>query len=349
MRRQVYRTRAHAPGEQDITFRACGVKKILESGLAADDPLSKLAIAFITGMPSAGSTRVYGYNIGHWFQWCLARGLDPADTHRLDARAYLADLSGRAPKTRVQILASLQSLYDEAIEEDLARRNPFLKVKRPPNEPITPTPALDFDEFKRLLAVIRSHFGHPDRDLCARRDFAMIYLMGRLGLRRKEVRELRWGDMRGDGVVILTVHGKGDKYAEMRVPPDVHEVVGGWRETLTEAVGRTPDLEHPVFPVLGGARGYKEERALPLADYSVGSIVRKRMIDAGFDGPRYGAHALRATAATIADQNGADLMSICRLLRHSNPKTTEGYIKTSNARRTSAADVWRGPDFELAS
>lgn len=325
------------------------MRKVLESGLPADDPLSVLAIAFIKGMPSAGSTRAYGYNIGHWFHWCLGQGLDPAAAHRLDGRAYLADLSSRAPKSRVQVMASLQSFYEEAVDEDLAVRNPFRRIRPPSNEPITPTPALNFAEFKHLLTMVRRHFGHPDRDLCARRDFAMIYLMGRLGLRRKEVHELRWGDLRGLGEsVTLTVHGKGDKYADMRVPPDVHLVLESWRESLAVAVGRAPDPAHPMFPVLGRAQRYDEDRSLPLAGYTVGSIVRRRMIDAGFDAPRYGAHALRATAATIADENGADLLAICRLRRHSNPRTTEGYIKTSNARRTSAADVWRGPDFALA-
>ena len=196
--------------------------------------------------------------------------------------------------------------------------------------------------------MIRADFGRADRDRCARRDFAMVYLMGRLGLRREETRELQWGDLHGTGdPVTLTVHGKGDKYAGVHVPHDVQEVLQSWREALATAVGHVPGPGSPIFPVLGGAHRYAKERTLPLSVFSVGAIVRRRMIDAGFDGPRYGAHALRATAATVAHENGADLLAISRLLRHANPKTTERYIKTSENRRTSAAESWLGPVFAV--
>ena len=227
-------------------------------------------------------------------------------------------------------------------------RNPFRGVKSPSNEPITPTPALTLLQFEHLLTMIRADFGHADGDRCARRDFAMVYLMGRLGLRREETRKLHWGDLRGTGdAVTLTVHGKGDKYADVHVPHDVDEVLRSWSEVLAIAVGQVPGPDAPIFPALGAAHRYVKERMWPLSVFSVGAIVRRRMIDAGFDGPRYGAHALRATAATVAHENGADLLAISRLLRHANPKTTERYIKTSENRRTSAAESWRGPVFAV--
>lgn len=82
---------------------------------------------------------------------------------------------------------------------------------------------------------------------------------------------------------------------------------------------------------------------------TLGKLVKARMIDAGFDGPCYGAHTLRATAATIAHENGADMLTIARLLRHANARTTQGYIKASENRRHSAADSWEGPTFGLAA
>ena len=124
----------------------------------------------------------------------------------------------------------------------------------------------------------------------------------------EETRELHWGDLHGTGdAVTLTVHGKGDKYADVHVPHDVDEVLRSWSEVLAIAVGHVPGPGAPIFPALGGAHRYVKERMLPLSVFSVGAIVRRRMIDAGFDGPRYGAHALRATAATVAHENGADL------------------------------------------
>jgi len=178
----------------------------------------------------------------------------------------------------------------------------------------------------------------------------MIFLMGRLGLRRMEVHALSWGDLRGLGErSVLSVHGKGDKHAELHVPADVLDVLEAWRAAIAHAAGTVPTPSTPMFLVLGGGQTFEGLRLLPLALMTVGLIVRSRMIVAGQDGPRYGAHALRATAATIAHEHGAGLLTIARLLRHANTRTTQRYIRTAENRRSSAAEVWQGPTFGEAS
>lgn len=227
-------------------------------------------------------------------------------------------------------MSTLRSFYEELVYEEMVVRNPFRRVVPAAGAPLTPTPALSFEEFTRLLTRIREEFGHPKRDLVARRDFAMIYLMGRLGLRRQEVQELKWRDIRGSVESrTISVHGKGDKYADVHVPADVFEVLEAWRVSIGHAAEVAPTPSTPMFPVLFKAQDFVGIRLEPLAVITVGLTVKRRMLDAGFDGPRYGAHALRATAATIAHENGADLLTIARLLRHANARTTQGYIRAA--------------------
>jgi integrase/recombinase XerD len=335
--------------ERNQKLVARGVRKIRESGLASDHPLFEQALAFIQGMPSAATTQIYGYNIGSWFTWCVTQAIDPIDASKFEAKAYVASLGRYAPMSRAQRISSLRSFYEDLVDEGLAPRDPFRRVVPPAGDPINETPALSFEEFRHLLAVVRGHYGDPTRDLCARRDFAMMFLMGRLGLRSVEVSRLLRSDLISpEERSTVRVHGKGDKWAVLHVPPDVVEVVEAWRGQLARAYGAVPQSLSPMFPVLRRGRLEEGIELRPLAPSTIGGVVKKRMLDAGFDGPRFRAHALRATAATIAHDNGADLLAIARMLRHANARTTQGYIKRHEGRRTSAADTWRGPDFGAA-
>jgi len=168
MRKRTYRTRAVAPDQHALALRERGVRKILESGLPSDHPLMATAIAFVKGMPSPATTQICGYNIGHWFGWCVANGVEPVTATHLNGRAYLGDLYGSASGSRAQRLSSLRSFYDLLVNEEIVARNPFRRIVPLAGEPITPTPALTFDEFRRLLSLIRQDFGHPDRDICVR-------------------------------------------------------------------------------------------------------------------------------------------------------------------------------------
>jgi integrase len=345
-----YHTNAIQPDERALALRARGVSKIRESGLSPDHRLMEPALGFIEGMPSACTTQIYGYNIGDWFGWCARQGIDPATATRFNAKAYLAGMYALAPMSRAQRMSSLRSFYEELVDEEKVARNPFRRVVPRGGAPVNPTPALSLEEFTRVLSLIRKEFGLPQKDLVARRDFAMVYLMGRLGLRRVEVQRLTWRDLRGsDKSRNVNVHGKGDKYADVHVPADVREVLEAWRETIAKAADAVPTPSTPMFPVLFKGQRFVDICLEPMAVITVGLRVKSRMFDAGLDGPRYAAHALRATAATLAHENGADLLTIARMLRHVNVRTTQGYIVAAKNRQSSAADVWIGPTFGLAS
>jgi hypothetical protein len=59
---------------------------------------------------------------------------------------------------------------------------------------------------------------------------------------------------------------------------------------------------------------------------SLSKAARLRLNDIGVIGKRFGAHAFRATAATVAYAAGADVAAISRFLRHESLQTTQGYI-----------------------
>ncbi|HUZ20513.1 MAG TPA: tyrosine-type recombinase/integrase [Acidimicrobiales bacterium] len=117
------------------------------------------------------------------------------------------------------------------------------------------------------------------RTTVGRRDFAIVTLCSRLGLRSGEVARLALGDIdwrRGE----IVVRGKGARRDRLPLPTDVGEAIAAW---LTR--GRPSGLDTPaVFVRLRAPEG-------PLESTGVSAIVRRASVRAGIE--RIGAHRLR--------------------------------------------------------
>jgi integrase len=107
------------------------------------------------------------------------------------------------------------------------------------------------------------------------------------------------------------VQGKGDTWVPLALPADVSDALRSWRTVCEEALGRAAKPSEPIFPVVGRspAPGLDNSGSMVRLDpRSMTRLVANRAIDAGLDGPRFAAHALRATAATLAYHHGADVL-----------------------------------------
>lgn len=173
------------------------------------------------------------------------------------------------------------------------------------------------DEVNRLLEGIKTD------DLNALRDLAIINLMVRTGLRTIEVTRASIEDVgRNSGEVILRIWGKG-------------------RDTKDDFVILTKESHDPILDYLQ-ARGETKKRdplfishsnrnhAQALTTRSIRRIIGARLKDVGLKSAKVTAHSLRHTAGTIALANGADLLAVKEMLRHSNINTTLIYTHNLN-------------------
>jgi integrase len=103
-----------------------------------------------------------------------------------------------APGTRRKVLATLSSFFDWAVKFDRAAANPVRRIDRPRKRGIE-RHAHSPDRVRRLIGA------QPDL-----RDRVAIALMARLGLRKNELRLLRWRDVDLEAGE-LRVHAKGGK------------------------------------------------------------------------------------------------------------------------------------------
>jgi len=149
------------------------------------------------------------------------------------------------------------------------------------------------------------------RRTVGRRDYAIVLLLVRLGLRAAEVAAIQLEDVdwrRGE----ILVRGKRNRHDVLPLPVDVGEALVSYLQR------RGPDQSRAVFLRVTAPAG-------PLSNDAVRGVVHDACVRAGV--PPVGAHRLRHTAATGMLREGASLPEIAQVLRHSELRTTAVYAR----------------------
>ena len=150
------------------------------------------------------------------------------------------------------------------------------------------------------------------RTALGRRDYALIVLLLRLGLRRGEVAALRLDDIdwrAGE----LVVRGKGGRCDRLPLPADVGQALASYLRHGRPASDRRELFlrARPPFD--------------PIAAGTVASTVRRACRRAGI--PEVGAHRLRHTTACELVGAGVPLERIGQVLRHRSLQSTAIYAR----------------------
>ena len=184
--------------------------------------------------------------------------------------------------------------------------------------------AIAADQVDQLLVSI-------DRSSATgRRDYAILLLLARLGLRSGEVACLELDDIDWN-VGQLRVCGKSGQRNELPLPTDVGEAIAAYLQS-----GRPCSTSRRVFlRAKAPIRGFR-------GACGVGSIVRHSLQRAGIHAPTTGAHQFRHGLATEMLRQGASLGEIGELLGHRHPQTTTIYTKVDLKALRTLALPWPG-------
>jgi integrase/recombinase XerD len=262
-------------------------------------------------------------------------GIERPEEFRTVTRAHIIawrdELAGRAlgGSTIRHRLASLASLFEFLCEKNAITHNPVKGVERPKTESGEgKTPALGDHQARKLLAA-------PQADsIKSKRDRAILSTLLFHALRREELCKLKVKDAKHarKGVPHLKVSGKGGKTRYVPLHPGTNAVIHDY----LEAAGHGEDDTGALFRPVRNNRTGRLEKAIT-AD-GIYKLVRIYSAELGF---MIGAHALRATAATNALDNDADIAKVQEWLGHANISTTRIY----DHRRTRPED---SPTFKVA-
>jgi site-specific recombinase XerD len=250
-------------------------------------------------------------------------GIDKHEDLKLVTRSHviawrkLLEAQECKPATIRRKLSALSSLFNYLCERNAVTDNPTHGVKRPKvGQNIGKTPALSLEQVREVRRA-------PTGDsILAKRDRAILATLYFHGLRRDELCKLKVKDIQSrQGFMYLEIQGKGSKTRYIELRSEARDLIINY----LDAAGHREELEAPLFRPTTNNR--TKDLSKPLSQNSIYDIVKKygeiskvSEVVAGFT-----THSLRATAATIAIDEGSDLNRVSKWLGHANVSTTQLY------------------------
>ena len=247
----------------------------------------------------------------------------------------LARLSGGEVNTFVLREARRRSARSAEMVTALRALLRFLFAQGVIAEPLAasvPSVACRREDLPRGIAAGQVRLLLDSCDRCTRvgrRDYAIVLLLSRLGLRCGEVAGLDLEDVDWRASE-LVVRGKGSRIDRLPLPSDVGEALADHlRDGRPRGFGRAVFL-HAHAPLTRLSPG------------NVSDVVKRACKRAGI--ARVGAHRLRHTVASELLSHGAGLVEIGQVLRHQDFRTTGLYAKVDRQALSRLALPWPGSE-----
>ena len=285
--------------------------------LTADqaDVLAQFRMSLQTAGCAASTVRTYGTVAGEFLAFTGTRGgLAGLDAAVIDA--FVTTLAGYQAKTVEQKLCAVRSLLRFAVGQGLVEATvleavPAAKSSRQARIPSVWDPA---DVTKVLQAIDR---GNP----CGKRDYAIILLITRLGLRGVDVKRLEFADLDWPGNRLSVVQAKTGRRVQLPLLKDVGWAIIDYIQHARPA-SECPEvfLRHtaPIGP-------FSDQDHLHQILVKHARAARVPLGEAR----RHGMHSLRHTLATRLLEAGTPVEQIAEILGHQQVASTGVYLKSS--------------------
>jgi site-specific recombinase XerD len=233
-------------------------------------------------------------------------------TRFVDARAGRPGLSG--------VLSALRSVLRFLFVTSKTMLNLIYAVPAVPRWRLAALPKfLEPSELEAVLATC------DRRTEVGSRDYAVLVLLGRLGLRACEVSALQLDDVDWTTGEIL-IRGKGRVLSRLPLPVDIGEAIVAYLRRATRSKTTRAAFVRCRAPYDAMTPG------------AIIAIAKTALRAAGISNG--GAHRLRHTAATQMLRCGASLTEVAQVLRHRHVDTTAIYAKVDRDALRTIARTW---------
>ncbi len=290
------------------------IKRIQQSIVKQVPPFFDTLEQFLASQDvTKGSKITYRNALKQFFAWFIEQQhVNPTRETILHYKECL-DIKGLRPSTRASYLVAVRKFFEWAeglkIYPNIAKgvKGARRALKHHQKD------ALTIAQIKKVLSII------DKSSIQGKRDFALINLLLRTGLRLIEVVRADYKDLdlHGDDP-ILWVRGKG-------------------RDGKDECVVLAPEALNPLFDYLRSRKVSIVEAPLftslsdrnfgkRLTTFSLSRIIKRYLRMAGINNRRVTAHSLRHTFGVLSIKAGASLYEVQLAMRHTSPGTTEIYL-----------------------
>ena len=206
-----------------------------------------------------------------YLRWCADRGLDPLAACRPHLELHIRwmqEVCRFKPSTVSRRFSVAAGFYRTCVIDGVLEHSPAEYVRRPSVPAESPTLGFTHLQFEALLTTARESANHYD--------FALVAMLGLLGLRIFEATDTKISDLGEEhGHGVLRVCGKGTKIVLIPLPPAVGRAID--RAVGTRVSG----------PILLNSRGGPMER------HAATRRLRRLAQDAGVRITRPHPHMLR--------------------------------------------------------
>lgn len=309
----------HRPGDTDVPAAAArdvraALRSDYESYLRRQRGLSERTIFHSWRYADRFLTYRFGAQCG-----------DPSQIRPADIVGFLQHLTGRGKPFRDKSAAPhLRNFCRYLFRAGKTSTNLALGIPRVAQRYAARLPRhLTPEQVETLLDAVRAG------GVGSRRNYAMVLLQARLGLRAPEVVAMQLDDVDWRSGEIV-VRGKGERHDRVPIPPDVGEALADYVRHERVTTARTL---------------FVRERA-PHQPFKDGQILNRILCQA-FDAtglkppaPYVGSHILRHSLAVNLLKRGAPLEEIGDALRHRSRQSTMIYAKLDIDGLRSIAQPW---------
>lgn len=239
--------------------------------------------------------------------------LDNANVQHLEeiAESHIVSFVLAHPTNKVNIVSALRVLFrywkeEHILERDFSKFFESFKVRHPERIP-------SFFNKKDVMQIERSV---SRSSKTGKRDYAMLLLASRLGLRVSDIANLKFCDIDWDNNTIKVVIQKTLKGIELPLLPEVGNAIIDYLK-----YGRPLSDLNQVFlssraPYIGATR--------VMVGTAINSIIVRSGVDVHMK--HHGAHSLRHSLASALLKEGSSLPVIPEVLGHKHTDTTMVYL-----------------------
>lgn len=266
--------------------------------------------AFEAELDASEKTRAtYTRNLRAWRAFLSSAGITETEADRETVLAYRSRLQeeGKSAATVNAYLTAVRALYSW-LEAKRVYPNIAAGIKGQRRNANSPKDALTREQAAALIS-------RQPETLTQLRDYAIINLMLRRGLRTVEITRADIGDLRQiNGQAVLYVQGKG--FADKGDFVILNDACLKPIYAYLEARG-VKDDSAPLFASIGN-----RNQGGRMSTRTISRIVKEAMKEEGIYSAKLTAHSLRHTAVTFALLGGASVQEAQAMARHASVTTT---------------------------
>lgn len=293
---------------------------------------------------TAQTKRMYVYNVCKFFDYVKSIGCDsssyltykrmrPSDINRYLEYERYSNAKGSTRKREDCTCAvnyyAVSNFFDFLINEGYLDSNPFNRVTPPKDKKQRKITSMTSDEVSHIKDNITYGVGTARQRRYnfpwGKRDYAILTLGCRTGLRVAAISEINIGDINFDELDI-TVTEKENVTRSCKIDQDTAKILKEWiadREQLMKGYDPCDAL-------------FISNRRKRMCANSIEYMIKKYTADID---KKITPHKMRSTCATTLYEETNDIYLVAEVLGHNNLSNTRRYTKASDANRRKAAEI----------